>query len=157
MTRITEIEERAPAPVSSSNSKCENPICLRLKKFIHNDRDLLQIAFYFRINPTPLRKILDNKPISKYFVKKLEPVLDLLGRVNDPQKLLVGSPRAEKIVRLYELYLQVGSLSRAGKLQGLSRERVRQLLNKGTELGLFRYKRVRLRKRLKRPSALSAI
>lgn len=46
----------------------------------------------------------------------------------------------QKLKEAHRLYVERGSLEAAGKQLGITRERVRQLLVKGTRLGLFEYK-----------------
>jgi hypothetical protein len=113
----------------------------RLKEMIQDEKQLMQIAFCFRMNPTPLRKIWANKPPSKYILNKLQKVQAQLSQGTDLNDFLCKSPRGQKLVSIYRLYQKEGSLERVGSLMDLSRERVRQLLNKGTNLGLFEYKK----------------
>jgi hypothetical protein len=115
-----------------------------LKGIIRDEKHLLQIAFCFRINPTPLRKILADEPPSKYILNKLQKVQAELAEESDLNEFILNSERGRKLVSIYRHYQKEGSLGKVGQLMDLSRERVRQLLNKGTELGLFEYKRVRI-------------
>ena len=119
----------------------ENGSLQRFKEMIRDEKKLMQIAFCFRVNPTPLRKILENKPPSKYILTKLQKVMTEYSKESDLNGVLLKSARGEKLVALYRLYEREGSLGKVGQIQHLSRERVRQLLNKGTRLGLFEYKR----------------
>lgn len=52
------------------------------------------------------------------------------------------SPLARKFRSIYQLYLAKRSLAGVGKELGLSRERIRQLLEEGNRLGLFKYRRL---------------
>ncbi|MBI1824015.1 MAG: hypothetical protein HYR80_07900 [Nitrospirae bacterium] len=113
----------------------------KLKEMMREEKQLLQIAFCFRINPTPLRKIVENIPPSSYIIKRLRKVEADLNNGKDLMDFIAHSPRGEKLVSIFELYQREGSLEKVGRLVHLSRERVRQLLNKGTELGLFEYKK----------------
>lgn len=112
----------------------------RLKEIIQDEKRLLQIAFCFRIHPTPLRKIKENGSPSRYILNRLQKVETELSRGVDLNDFLFKSPLGKRLITLYRLYQKEGSLERVGKLMNLSRERVRQLLNKGTKLGLFEYK-----------------
>lgn len=53
-----------------------------------------------------------------------------------------GIPKAriDFFVKCFEAYKQSGTLAEVGKVVGLTKERVRQLLVKGSKLGLFEYK-----------------
>lgn len=56
-------------------------------------------------------------------------------------------PSVERLLQVYCLYHEKGTLQSVGEEIGLSRERVRQLLMKGMERGLFEYRPFRERSR----------
>jgi hypothetical protein len=116
-----------------------------LKEMIQDEKQLMQIAFCFRINPTPLRKIRSNEPPSRYILNKLQKVEAELSEGADLNDFLFKSPRGRKLISIYRLYQKEGFLEGVGRLMNLSRERVRQLLDKGTKLGLFEYKKFNLK------------
>ena len=112
----------------------------KIRKMIQNDTDLLKVSISFGVNPTPLRKIMGGKPVSKYCMKKL---YVQLNNQKDPNLVFVNSPKVLKLLTIYRLYKEHGSLDKVGKRLGLSRERIRQLLNKGAKLGLFDYQKMK--------------
>ncbi|MFI5304200.1 MAG: sigma factor-like helix-turn-helix DNA-binding protein [Nitrospiria bacterium] len=112
----------------------------KIRKLIQNETDLLKAAISFRVKTTPLRKILAGKRVSKYFIKKLYLQLKV---EKDPNVAFFNSPMVKKLLSIYSLYELNGTLSKVAQNLGLSRERVRQLLNKGTKLGLFDYQGIK--------------
>lgn len=109
----------------------------QLRKMITNHVDLLNASSRLGVTPSTLRKILAGAPISRFIQRKIGRVLDGRGSA------LPGSPRRSRVERLlevYHLYQEHGTLQRVADEIGLSRERVRQLLVKGSECGLFEYK-----------------
>jgi hypothetical protein len=54
---------------------------------------------------------------------------------NDPYVSMM-----ERLKKVHDLYKKCGTLEAAGKEMGVSRERVRQLLTKGSRLGFFEYR-----------------
>jgi hypothetical protein len=112
----------------------------KIRKMIQNETDLLKASISFGVNPTPLRKIMASQPVSKYWIKKL--YIQLKSQ-KDPNLVFLNSPKVLKLLSTYRLYKEKGSLDKVGTQLGLSRERIRQLLNKGTKLGLFDYQKLK--------------
>lgn len=109
---------------------------------IRNGSDLLKASITLGVNPSSLRKIIAGKPVSKYWLKKLN---NQLNHLKDQNVVFLELPKVKKLLLIYRLYLENGSLEKTGREIGLSRERIRQLLNKGTMLGLFDYKKIKLK------------
>lgn len=127
---------------SSAPEKC---IYQCLKDTISDEKQLIQVAFCFRIRPTPLRKILENRPVSGYILDKVRVMQAELSRGTDLNDLIFKSLSGQKLLSIYGLYQKERTLEKVGRLMGLTRERVRQLLNKGTKLGLFKYKKLNIK------------
>jgi hypothetical protein len=122
----------AQAPVKSNLR-----LFFQLRKMITNHIDLLDASSRLGVTPSTLRKILAGAPISRFIQRKIGQVLEGRGSA------LPGSPRrsqVERLLEVYHLYQEHGTLQRVADEIGLSRERVRQLLVKGSECGLFEYK-----------------
>jgi hypothetical protein len=86
--------------------------------------------------------------ISRYRLEDERPNLldEIKNRYPDKYNLIIqartiGIPqkRISHIMDIYRLYQKEGTLERVGKIKNLTRERIRQILVKGTELGLFGY------------------
>lgn len=103
---------------------------------VHNEIDLLEVSSRCRVNPTTLRKILEARPISYDAGKKI------FAGLRSPTAAGEGPVRPSRVERLrtiHRLYQEKGTLAAVGRAIGLSRERVRQMLVKGTKIGLFQY------------------
>jgi len=108
-----------------------------LRKRVGNPVDLLEIASRSGVTPSTLRKILAGGTVSRFVEKKIGPVLEEKG---DARPIHWKKSSVERLLEVYRLYQQKGTLQAAGGELGLSRERVRQLLRMGMEAGLFEYK-----------------
>jgi hypothetical protein len=85
--------------------------------------------------------LLEGNPLPQSALDKIERALKNRAKLSR-----IFFRRPLKIVRLlqvYDLYKEKGTLEAAGDQLGLTRERIRQLLMKGVQLGLFEYKRRR--------------
>lgn len=102
---------------------------------VQNPIDLLEEASRFGVNSLTIQKILIGQPISRFIEKKLRAVLE--GDLELPYR---KRSHIERLFEVFSLYQALGTLAATGRKVGLSRERVRQLLNKGTALGLFEYR-----------------
>lgn len=105
-------------------------------RVVRDGIDLLEISARCRVNPTTLRKILEERPVSRYAEKKIRAGLGFSpppgGMPSQPSKL-------KRLHEVHRLYREKGTLAAVGRTMGLSRERVRQLLVRGAEIGLFEY------------------
>ena len=108
----------------------------KLREMIKNEIDLIEASSRLNINPSTIRKILQGIPVSFGVQKKLRAALETEpSGPSDAKPSMVA--RLNEIHRLYE---QEGTLEAVGRKIGVTRERVRQLLAKGSKLGLFDYK-----------------
>ena len=113
-----------------------------LKKAITSGKRLQQIAYLYSIRPKSLVNILNNKPVSSYFIIKITKIEAELSQQEDIKEFILCSPNISRLLNVYRLYKLRGTLKKAGIELGLTRERVRQLLKKGTNLGLYRYRKL---------------
>jgi hypothetical protein len=131
----------APPSVESSRR-----ILFRLRKMITNHIDLLEVSSRLGVTLSTLRKVLSGGPISPFIQKKIGRALEGFDgkRPGEGKNEPDPSPRkrsnVERLFEVHHLYQERGTLQRVADEIGLSRERVRQLLVKGAEFGLFEYK-----------------
>ena len=113
-----------------------SPLANKLREIIKSDVDMFDLASKWGVTETSLRKIYEDKAVTRALMKKVEVALGW-----SDQKDLFTKPSAaiERLRAIHELYGQLGTLEAVGKQVGLTRERVRQLLAKGKKIGLFEY------------------
>lgn len=115
-----------------------------LRCMVRNKIDLLRISDLLNLNPSTIQKILERRPVSNSVVKKIEAAFRERAVLNENG---MGECRSkpnhstvERLMEVSRLYGKEQSLKIVGEKLGLSRERVRQLLERGSEIGLFKYK-----------------
>ena len=108
----------------------------RLREIIKSDVDIFDLASKLGVTETSIKKILDGKPVTRPLIEKLRSSLDLSTQDELGTK---PSTAVERLRTIHNLYMQLGTLDAVGKHVGLTRERIRQLLNKGKKIGLFEY------------------
>lgn len=121
----------------------------RLKEMVTNKTDLLRISDNLNVNPSTVQKILAGSPISRGVRRKIHAALEQ-GRASDPQPSrpyrnglngIRSKPSTiQRLLEVHRLYERTESLRGVGQTLGLSPEGVRQLLIKGSKIGLFKYK-----------------
>ncbi len=120
-----------------TKSKSEYPDFLKLTEMVRDPVDLLEVASKLGVSPSTIRKIIEGRPISKYIEVKVHSAL----RSDIQLSTEPGKPSAvDKMIEINRLYRESGTLKAVGEKIGLSRERVRQLLTKGSQIGLFEYR-----------------
>jgi hypothetical protein len=121
----------APAPLETGRR-----LFFQLSEMITSRIDLLEVSSRFGVTLSTLRKILAGGPISPFIQKKIGRALE--GREKaDPARRRRSD--AGRLLEIYHLYQERRTLRGVADEVGLSRERVRQLLVKGSEFGLFEY------------------
>lgn len=124
-------------PVSQSAPLEREVIFLaHLKSFIHDCSSLESASPRLGVRPSTLEKLLAGRPVSRDTRQRIERILDGTA----PCKPEPAYSVSEKLRQAHVLYEEYGTLEAAGREMGLTRERVRQLLAKGSQLGLFEYK-----------------
>lgn len=117
-------------------NETEASLFSEVARVVRDEIDLLEVSSRCRVNPTTLRKVLQERPVSPPTEKKIRAdlgVTPIVGTVfSRPSKV-------DRLCELYRLYQEKGTLAAVGRTVGLSREQVRQLLIRGTEIGLFEY------------------
>src|SRR4249919_1059685 len=98
---------------------------------------MYDLASQWGVTEPSLRKIYEGKPVGRGLTKKVEAAL-ACARPTD--RAAESSVAIERLQRIHKLYKELGTLEAVGKHVGLTRERVRQLLAKGRDMGLFEYK-----------------
>lgn len=109
---------------------------------VRDEIDLLELSSQCGVNPTTLRKILEERPVSRYTEKKIRTALGMAAL--SPEEISNRPSTVERLREIHRIYREKGSLAAVGRMRGLSRERVRQLLVRGAKTGLFAYPSPRL-------------
>lgn len=114
-----------------------------LRESVRNKVDLLRISDRLNINPSTVQKIIEGRPISEHTAKKIEAAIE--GSVfnegwAEGEQKKTNHSTIERLMHVHRLYEEEKSIQRVGVKLGITRERVRQLLKKGTEIGLFKYR-----------------
>jgi transposase-like protein len=124
----------------------EISLSFRLKDLINNKSDVWKISDRLNVYPSTVQKILDGNPISRSVTKKIETAFEAafdgngaIEKEEDCERQEPNRSSVERFMVAYDLYSKEKSLRAVGKKLGISHERVRQLLEKGSEVGLFEY------------------
>lgn len=64
----------------------------------------------------------------------------VLDAIANPS-IKIPAHRVHRMIEVYDLYVELGTLQKVGEKMNLTRERVRQILAKGNKYGLFEYDR----------------
>ena len=112
----------------------------RLQDMIKNDLGLFRISSRLGVRPSTVSKILEGNHVSQSVERKIVIALRN-GPASSPA--LIHCSTHERLLEIFRLYRKEGTLEAVGNKMGLSRERVRQLLVKGSRAGLFQYETVR--------------
>ena len=103
---------------------------------INNPLDVIEVSAKFAVNPSTIQKIIDRRPVSRAVQEKIFSAMETEHNKPADAKLSM----VERLQDVHRLYKDLGTLAAVGEKIGVTRERVRQLLEKGTKLGLFEYK-----------------
>src|SRR5215471_3181270 len=108
----------------------------KIGQMINNPIDVIKVSTRFAVNPSTIQKIIDGRPVSRAVQEKLFSAMETEPSKPTDAKLSM----VERLQEIHRLYNDLGTLAAVGQKIGVTRERVRQLLEKGTKLGLFEYK-----------------
>ncbi len=139
---IGPIDHREPPPkqlhLPSFSARRDFDLLSKLKALIDSSGGAEAAAGQLGVRPSSITKILAGKMVSRSLLDRITMGLGHSERSNNftPRP----NPLVERLRKVYELYENCGTLEAVGRKMGLSRERVRQLLNSGSRLGLFEYK-----------------
>ncbi|HZR47330.1 MAG TPA: hypothetical protein VFA47_11535 [Candidatus Manganitrophaceae bacterium] len=121
------------APVRAESGR---RLYCQLSEMITTQIDLLEVSSRFGVTLSTLRKILAGGPVSPFIQKKIRRVLEGSEKAGPSRR---RRSDAGRLLEIYHLYQERRTLRGVADEVGLSRERVRQLLVKGSEFGLFEY------------------
>jgi plasmid maintenance system antidote protein VapI len=113
-----------------------NDLSSKLRSMIGSRLDVIELAERFQLRPSSIQKIIDGKSVSPAVHDKISLAIEKEPTNGTNERL----PMVERLQEVHRLYNVLGTLAAVGKKIGVTRERVRQLLEKGTTLGLFEYK-----------------
>lgn len=116
----------------------------RLRGMVSNKVDLWRVSDSLNVNPSTVQKILEGNPVSRSVTKKIHAAFEqgggLYSKRTRRKDLSPNHSTIERLMEVYSLYEKEKSLRTVGKKLDLSFERVRQLLEKGSAIGLFEYR-----------------
>jgi len=111
-----------------------------LKGWVRNKVDLWKASDRLNVNPSTIQKIVEGRPVSRSIARKIDAAFQEGLALDGAAKGRASNhSTVERLMEVYRLYKEERSLRTVGKKLGLCRERVRQLLERGSEIGLFRY------------------
>jgi len=122
-----------------SPSKLMSPNLVDQLRVLVNEYHLVdEAAARLHVRPSTIEKILTGQSVSLGTQQTVQMAVEAatLRREFSP----FHASMVERLTRVHQLYKQRGTLEAAGRELGLTRERVRQLLVKGSRLGLFDYR-----------------
>jgi hypothetical protein len=138
LAKVNPIDSSSFPPAADPD--CGDFLSGRIQDMVKNDLGLYTVSSELGVRPSTLRKILEGKSVSPILERKIDAALRN-GAAEDPVRIRRSSP--ERLLQTFLLYQRERSLHAVGKRMGLCRERVRQLLVKGSQIGLFRYESLR--------------
>jgi hypothetical protein len=112
----------------------------RIEERIKSTLELILVSSRLGVRPSTVRKILSEKPVSQIVQTKINSALRE-GAAAMPVRIRCSS--LERLLDVHRLYQKERTLQAVGERIGVSRERVRQLLVRGSKMGLFRYESFR--------------
>jgi len=115
-----------------------------VRGMVTNKVDLWRVSDSLNVNPSTVQKIVEGNPVSRSVTKKIHAAFEQGGGLHSKRTrrkdLSPNHSTIERLMEVYSLYEKEKSLRTVGKKLDLSFERVRQLLEKGSAIGLFQYK-----------------
>lgn len=122
----------------TSEDRLFHILASRIRKKVKDKVDVLEASSRFGVKPSTICKILEGRAVSFSLKKKL------IAHFQDSKAAKRLGPHkvvsVENLNRVYRLFQQEGTLAAVARRIGVTRERVRQLMKQGSQLGLFEYK-----------------
>lgn len=118
----------------SEAAMVESGIAVAVREAVERYGDVIQAAAWIGVRPSTLYKILEGRELSAPALRKLKRLLEIPAGQRSLKPVDI-----QRLEIAHRLYLECGTLQAVGERMKLTRERVRQLLQKGTKLGLFKY------------------
>lgn len=135
---ITEpVSRHIPLEREANETDSSSIFLAQVTSFIQNCSSLEDASSRLGVRPSTLKKLLAGKHVSFQPRQKIKRIFNGTA----PCKPELADPVSEKLRWAHTLYEKYGTLEAVGRQMGLTRERVRQLLVKGSQLRLFEYKR----------------
>ena len=136
---ITEPAPRAtPSQRGARITESTSSLMGHLRSFINDCGSIASASTRIGIRPSTLEKLLAGRSVSFHSRQKIGRLL----KDSELRKPSIAYPvsMVERLRQVHVLYKEHGTLEAVGREMRLTRERVRQLLVKGSRLGLFEYK-----------------
>lgn len=122
-----------PTPVSKYYS-----LALYYTKLQEYKKAMHYLEWALSINPNHKDSLELKDKMSKFLNQKRRNLQ--LFEYEKPKKVkTLSKEKREYYEKIYKLYNELGTLEAVGNILGLTRERIRQLLKKGSRFGLFKY------------------
>lgn len=138
--RLTSWPDQSRLEVSGEALSPRPDLRVRLQELMNGNNEVavLEVASRLGVNPSSVKKILSGEAISGTLETKLRFALESVGPLESNEYRRPSI--ANRLRAVFNLYEELGTLEEVGKRMGITRERVRQLLARGTALGLFEYR-----------------
>lgn len=121
-----------------STSELKVSLQSRLQEMANDNTGVLRVSFRLGVKPSSVRKILDGKPVTPSVTQKVQSALR--KGIESREQNMQNPSMVRRFHKINNLYQEKGTLEAVGKEIGVTRERVRQILVKGSKLGFFDYK-----------------
>lgn len=129
----TTLPQRGAIDTEASSSIIGN-----LRSFIKECGSIPIASIRLGVRISTLEKLLAGTSVSFHSKQKIGRLLN--DRELRKASIAYPASMVERLTKVHVLYKEHGTLEAVGREMGLTRERVRQLLVKGSRLGLFEYK-----------------
>lgn len=132
------VETGSASSPRSPDDRLFHILASRLREEVKDKVDVLKASSRFGVNPSTIYKILEGRAVSFALKRKLVAHFQDSKAARRPGlHKIVG---VEKLNQVYRLFRREGTLAAVARQIGVTRERVRQLMIHGSQLGLFEYK-----------------
>lgn len=138
-------EEQRKAAAKAKRTTAALELKRKVETIIGGAGGVEQAVLRLKVHRTTLRKILTGEPLSRVTLSRLVDSFEAEIAFDTPVTLPTSD--VDPLRQIHELYLRLGTLQAVADNVGLTREAVRQKLNRGHRLGLFPYSNSHLRHR----------